>query len=264
MLRRACQFSKSFEGIDEPWLTRQGFSRKDAEDVALSGTSRHPIVGLLGSSQHSPISIGDYESILRMMTPSDLSSFHRLRQVAGGLSFPIDLREPWESGYQLARLVRERLGKTPAEYIDIETEVRALGVETRDIDLPDRNILGVCIGTPAYVPLIFLNRSCPDASGVSARRVTLAHEFCHLLFDRAGLRSLARFEGGAAADGDRFIEMRANAFAIELLTPMATLVEQNGAVLDDERRIEVSRVQEVSQVALQRHARNLRNRLSKR
>jgi len=147
------------------------------------------------------------------------------------------------------------------DYIDIEKEVGDLGVETQDIELPDTNILGVCIGTPAYAPLILLNLSCGDASGVSGRRVTLAHELCHLLFDRAGLRSLARFEGGAAADSDRFIEMRANAFAVELLVPMATLVDQSGAVLGDEQLPEISREQAVSLVALQQHAGNLRNRL---
>jgi Zn-dependent peptidase ImmA (M78 family) len=249
------------EGVDEGWLARQGFSRKDAEDVAFSGTSRHPIVGLLRSSRGSSICIDDYESILKMLKPSDLKSFHRLREVAKGLSSPIDIREPWESGYQLAKLVRERLGKSPSEFVDIENEVGELEVEIQDIALPDTNILGVCVGTPAYVPLILLNRFCGDASGVSGRRVTLAHELCHLLFDRAGLRSLARFEGGAAADSDRLIEMRANAFAIELLVPMATLVDQSGAVLGDDRLNEISRAQAVSFFAVHRHAGNLRNRL---
>ena len=251
------------QGISEGWLARRGFSRRDAEDVALSGTSRHPIVGLLRSGRGSSLSVDDYDAILKLLQPSDLKSFDRLREVAKGLRSPIDIREPWESGYQLAKLVRERLRKSPSEYIDIGREVGDLGVETHDIALPDTNILGVCIGTPAYVPLILLNLSCDDASGVSGRRLTLAHELCHLLFDRAGLRSLARFEGGAAADSDRLIEMRANAFAVELLVPMATLVDQFGVVFDDERLREISCEQEVSLAALQRHAGNLRNRLLK-
>jgi Zn-dependent peptidase ImmA (M78 family) len=156
------------------------------------------------------------------------------------------------------------LGKGPSEYIDIEKEVGNLGVETHNIELPDTHIFGVCMGTPAFVPLILLNLFSDDASGVSGRRVTLAHELCHLLFDRAGLRSLARFEGGAAADSDRLMEMRANAFAVELLVPMATLIDQCGAVFGDEQLLEISRVQGVSLVALQRHAGNLRNRLLKR
>ncbi len=252
------------QGVSQEWLTRHGFSRRDAEDVGLSGTSRHPIVGLLRTSRRSAISIDDFDSILGMLKPSDLTSFHRLREVAKGLRSPIDIREPWESGYQLARLVRERLGKRASEHIDVEKEILDLGVETHDIELSDTNIFGVCIGTPSYVPMILLNTKCDDSRGVSGRRVTLAHELCHLLFDRAGLRSLARFEGGAAADSDRLVEMRANAFAVELLVPMATLVDQSGAVFGEEQLAEISRVQAVSLIALQRHARNLGNRLLRR
>ena len=50
-------------------------------------------------------------------------------------------------------------------------------------------MLGLCVGTPGYFPLVVLNSSCEDVTGVSGRRVTLAHELCHLLFDRAGLRA---------------------------------------------------------------------------
>ncbi len=249
-------------GINVEWLAQHGFSREDAADVALSGVSRHPIVGLLRSSRGGSISASDYDSILGMLKPSDRRSFERLRELARGLSSPIDVREPWESGYHLARLVRERLGGDPSQYLDIESLVRALGVDIQEIDLPDAEIRGACIGGPAYAPLILLNRACPDASGLSGRRTTLAHELGHLLFDRAGLRSFARFEGGAAADNDRLIEMRANAFAIELLVPMATLVDATGAVLDDDRLLEASRAQEVSFAAIERHAGNLRRRLS--
>lgn len=251
-------------GVGVEWLAAHGFNRKDAEDVALTGASRHPIVGLLRTSRGGSISIDDYDSILNMLKPSDLNSFRRLRELAKGLNSPIDMREPWESGYRLAGLVLERLGGSPSKYIDIEKHVRDLGVEIHEVDLPDADILGVCVGTPGYKPSILVNVRCDEAKGVSGRRLTLAHELCHLLFDRAGLRSLARFEGGTAADGDRLIEMRANAFAIELLVPMAVLIDQTGEVLAEDRLREVSREQEVSLVAIQRHAGNLRNRLSKR
>ena len=96
---------------------------------------------------------------------------------------------------------------------------------------------------------------------MSGRRITLAHELCHLLFDRAGLRSLARFEGGGA-DSDRLIEMRANAFAVELLVPMAILVGTMAlwSMTLDLRKSPKSR--KVSLHALRWHANNLRNRLS--
>ena len=131
------------------------------------------------------------------------------------------------------------------------------------VEFGDETILGLCVGTPGYSSLVVLNSSCDDVTGVSGRRVTLAHEFCHLLFDRASLRSLARFEGGGA-DSDRLIEMRANAFAVELLVPMATLVGDNGVVVDDVRIAQIAEERKVSFHALQWHAKNLRNRLSGR
>ena len=49
-----------------------------------------------------------------------LTVFFRLRELAKGMSGVIDPREPWESGYHLAQLVRDRLGFTPSDHIDIE------------------------------------------------------------------------------------------------------------------------------------------------
>ncbi len=247
--------------IDDIWLSRHGFSPEDAQDLATSGTSCHPVVGLLRSSQGSSITAADFDCLLTMLKPGSAHNFAKLREVAKGLSRAIDVREPWESGYNLARLIRDRLRFDPYEYIDIEDVVQRMGVEVQDTTFGDSAILGVCVGTPGYFPLVVLNNSCEDVTGVSGRRVTLAHEVCHLLFDRAGLRSLARFEGGGA-DSDRLIEMRANAFAVELLVPMATLVGDNGDVVDDARLRDIAEAQKVSFHALEQHAKNLQNRLS--
>ena len=246
--------------ISDGWLARHGFSDEDAQELAISGTCRHPLVGLLRSSQGSSITPADYDTLLGLLKPGKSHSFARLREVAKGLSPAVDAREPWESGYQLARLVRERLGFSPSASIDIEDVIRHMDVETQDATFADTTILGCCIGTPGYVPLVVLNIACADARGVSGRRITLAHEFCHLLFDRAGVRSLARFEGGGA-DSDRLIEMRANAFAVELLVPMTALVAADGAVVDDAQLAVIAVERQVSSHALQWHAKNLRNRL---
>ena len=247
--------------VSEAWLARHGFSDEDAQQLATTGTSRHPVVGLLRSGQGSSLTPADYDTLLRLLRPGNARSFGVLREVAKGLSPAIDVREPWESGYQLARLIRERLGFALSDFIDIEDIVRRMGVEIHDAAFGDSSILGVCVGAPGYCPLVALNRSCEKVIGVSGRRITLAHEFCHLLFDRARLRSLARFEG-AGADGDRLIEMRSNAFAVELLVPMATLVAANGAVVDEARLAQIAEEQKVSTHALRWHAKNLENRLS--
>ena len=249
--------------ISDVWLAQHGFSDKDALELVTSGTSRHPLVGLLRSSQGSSLITADYDKLLNLLKPGNAQNFARLRELARGLSPAIDPREPWESGYHLARLIRTRLEFAPSAYINIEDVVREMGIAIQEVVFSDAAILGVCVGTPGYSPLVVLNSSCGDVTGVIGRRITLAHELCHLLFDRARIRSLARFEGGGA-DSDRLIEMRANAFAIELLVPMATLVGDNGLVVDDGCLGETAVQQEVSSHALQWHVRNLRNRLAGR
>ncbi|MBY0522628.1 MAG: ImmA/IrrE family metallo-endopeptidase [Gemmataceae bacterium] len=247
--------------VTNKWLLHSGFLAGDAQDFAATGTSRHPVVGLLRSSQGSSLKPGDCEAILKLLRPSIAVSYAKLRDLAKGLLAAINSHEPWESGYRLARSIRERLGLAPTVHIDMDRLVHETGVTIADVALDDPAILGACVGAPDYAPLVVLNLNCEDAKGISGRRVTLAHEFCHLLFDRAGFRSLARFEG-AGADSDRLIEMRANAFAIELLVPMSTLIDTGGGVVAEEQLPLVAEERKVSTHALRWHVRNLRNRLT--
>ncbi len=248
--------------VDGDWLNRHGFSDDDARQFAVAGTSRHPIVGLLRTSQDTSIAAQDYEKVLPLLELSKVQSFQRLLDVAKGISPAIDVREPWESGYRLAALVRQKLGKSGSDPFDVEAEIRELGVNVFDVELSDETVVGACVGSPTYSPTIVLNLVSPDANGPSGRRITLAHELCHLLFDRSRMLSFARFEGGGA-NSDRLIEMRANAFAVELLVPMSTLIN-DGVVLADEELTRVSIDRQVSLTALKRHAQNLRNRLAMR
>ena len=251
--------------LSKKWLRQIGFSDDDAGHFVIAGTSRHPIVGLLRTSQGkgSPIFTEDYEKVLRLLRPSTSQSYQRLREVARGISETIDSRTPWESGYRLASLVREKLNKTAVDPLDEEAEIRSMGIDIHTISLNDTKILGACIGSPAFAPLIVLNQSCPDASGPSGRRITLAHELCHLLFDRSRMQNLARFEG-AEADSDRLIEMRANAFAVELLVPRSTLIKEDGTVPTAEELNRIAFEHQVSLTALSRHAENLKARLAHR
>ncbi|HEV7221132.1 MAG TPA: ImmA/IrrE family metallo-endopeptidase [Pirellulales bacterium] len=246
--------------ISSEWLTQQGFSDRDAQQLALGGTGRHPIVGLLRSSYGTSINVQGYELVLGMLQPSDDKSFEGLRTLSKGINSHVDVREPWESGYRLARLIRQMLNLSAQDDVNVELVCRDAGIDIRDADFSDPIIRGVCVGAPAYKPLIIINRSSPDASGPSGRRITLAHELCHLLFDRSRLRNLARFDWDAA-ENDRLLEMRANAFAVELLVPMDLLVKPDGKVLDDSELGPIAASRSVSAAALRPHAQNLRNRL---
>lgn len=246
--------------ITPEWLNRWGFSDRDARQVALNGTCRHPIVGLLRSSYGTDINIDDYNLVLQMLQPSDDNSFKQLRSLASGISSHVDIREPWESGYRIARLIRESFGLRPKDIIDVEKHISQLGVAIRTELLSDPNIRGVCVGAPAYIPLIIVNSGSPDASGPSGRRITLSHELCHLLFDRSRLRNLARFDWDAA-ENDRLLEMRANAFAVELLVPMEVLIKPDGTVMETSELPQIAADYAVSFAALEAHAQNLRNKM---
>ena len=236
------------------WLQKYRFSDRDARELADTGVSTHPIVGLLRSGQGSSLSTGDYEAVFGLLKKSGPKSYANLLALAKGLDKRIDPVRPWESGYELAKSVRERLKILPFAKLDVETLARELGVDVQDAVFQDESVLGVCVGTPAHAPLVVLNTSCPDAKGPSGRRMTLAHELDHLLFDRGNYRHLARFEG-ARAVGDRLMEMRANAFAIELLVPMINL-----SGVTEERLGDFAKEWQASTHALVKHLENYRKR----
>ena len=236
------------------WLKNYGFTDSDAHELADTGVSTHPIIGLLRSGQGSSLSTPDYDVVFSLLKGSEPKSYAKILAIAKGLDKRINPWEPWESGYKLARALRERWGIAPSAKLDAEILARDLEVDVQETEFQDNSVLGVCVGTPAYTPLVVLNKSCPHASGPSGRRTTLSHELCHLLFDRGAYRPLARFEG-ARAVGDRLIEMRSNAFAIELLVPMVNL----RGVTDDELG-EFAQEWQVSTHALVKHLHNYRIR----
>jgi Zn-dependent peptidase ImmA (M78 family) len=251
--------SSTFPGVTDQWLLQHQFSEDDARDMALCGTARHPVVGLLRSAQGSKISLDDIGNILALLQVNPGNRFHRLRTLAKGMNANIDLREPWRSGYHLARLVRAELGHAETGYFDIEGVVQQMDIDVKNIALTDPRIQAACVGSTQFAPLIAINTYSDGMSGrhMSGRRTTLAHELCHLLFDRSRMQSFARFEGGAA-ESDRLIEMRANAFAVELLAPIRTFVKSDGTLMANTEAQSLSETLEVSKVAICRHLENHR------
>ena len=120
--------------------------------MALTGTARHPVVGLLRSAQGSTISLADFETILAMLQPNPGNRFQDLRALAKGMNANIDLRKPWRSGYHLARLVRAELGQKETGYFDIEAAVQKMSIDVRDVSLTDPTILAACVGSPQFAP----------------------------------------------------------------------------------------------------------------
>lgn len=252
---------RSQEAVSPDWLAAIGFSDDDSAQFAIAGTSRHPVVGLLRSSRATTLSLIDIQAIIQQLHPATAHSYELIRSLAQGLDSQLDPREPWESGYELARRIRGRLSLSAAEEINIDELLVRHAVECHALGLADATIRGACVGSPRYCPSIILNTNCPEASGMSGRRITLAHELCHLLFDRSRMRGLARVEGGNA-DSDRLVEMRANAFAVELLLPMENLVDEDGNFFEEAELRRLAEQRGISFHALSAHADNLRQRLA--
>lgn len=123
----------------------------------------------------------------------------------------------WEHGYELAESVLEAVGhELTSDRTDIEKFLRERDVDSKEIALSDRHVRAISFASPHHLPTLALNTSSRYFESASARRFTLAHELCHLLFDRAGGARLAVASGPWAP---KVVEQRANAFAAMLLMP---------------------------------------------
>lgn len=130
----------------------------------------------------------------------------------------VDTEPSWEQGYELAQEVLENMSHwtKEGELLDMDSILYTLGVNVGDLELSDRTIRGLAIAGPDFRPGIRVNVSHEANGYPSGRRFTLAHELCHLLFDREAGRRLAMASGPWAP---RDIERRANAFAAMFLMP---------------------------------------------
>ena len=131
---------------------------------------------------------------------------------------------PWDEGYGLAQDTLDELDPRPhSEKTEIETIIRSLGVETVCENLGVSGPRGVAIAGPGYSPTILINCEHLMNTEQSGIRFTLAHELCHILFDREKARPIVH---ASTPWAERAIEQRANAFAAMLLMPLHRLTLQ--------------------------------------
>ncbi len=139
---------------------------------------------------------------------------------------------PWEQGYDLAESLHQKLHVT-GDWIDVENLFQDLGIARLDRGLDDPTIRACSIVGPQHRPTVVVNGSSFYADNHAAVRFTLAHELCHILYDRAQGRRLAIASGPWAPRG---IEQRANAFAAMFLMPphlVATAVADSPDPISD-------------------------------
>lgn len=130
----------------------------------------------------------------------------------------LDMAVPaWEQGYDLAEAVHDQLDLDLSDgWVDVAGVVERLGVAVEARKLDDREVRACSLVGPQHRPTIVLNEASSFAVSPNPLRFTLAHEVCHLLFDRSRGRKLAIASGPWAPRG---IEQRANAFAAMFLMP---------------------------------------------
>ena len=125
---------------------------------------------------------------------------------------------PWYQGYELAESLHDNLDPeyVEGESVDIEDIIEKQGVTIVDRQLSDGAIRGVAVDGERHRPGILVNSRNSANAHPFGRRFTLAHEFCHLLFDRDVGAHLAIASGPWAPQD---VERRANAFAAMFLMP---------------------------------------------
>jgi Zn-dependent peptidase ImmA (M78 family) len=123
---------------------------------------------------------------------------------------------PWDNGYALALdMLEEADPDAEASSTHIEEMLRKLKVTVRDVALGPDGPRGVALAGAALHATILVNNESP-ANESRGRRFTLAHELCHILFDRERARPLTHSSTPWASPS---VEQRANAFAAMLLMP---------------------------------------------
>ena len=163
---------------------------------------------------------------------------------------------PWANGYSLAEDVLDEADPDPgAPRTDVDALLRALGIAVRDVGLGEAGPRGVALAGGGLRPTVLVNRD-HTSNRQHGRRFTLAHELCHILFDRDRARPLAH---GSTPWAPPAVEQRANAFAAMLLMPPGRARRPPADSLPDLRRgiHDLARRLKVSGAALKRHLANI-------
>lgn len=163
--------------------------------------------------------------------------------------------QPYTHGYELAYRAREALGIDHyTAFVDIEKILESLGITIRDEDLQTNSVRGVAIAGSGFSPAILVNRNSMFNENKRGRRFTLAHEFCHILYDRSSARRLSHISGPWASAR---VEKRANAFAAMFLATPHALTKSLSA---GDRKHQIKHLSEkfgIGTRALQEHMHNL-------
>jgi Zn-dependent peptidase ImmA (M78 family) len=194
-----------------------------AADAALS-VDEAPLVvvgschaALLFGSVTPTVSETDVQTLARVLI-EQYSSYgngdSKLEKLSKNI-MPDESSLAWEQGYDLAESLHDDLNLT-GDWIDVMPVVDLFGIQIMPRRLDDTTIRACSMVGPQHKPTIVINESWRYSRSATAARFTIAHELCHLLYDRTYGRKLAVASGPWAP---RNVEKRANAFAAMFLMP---------------------------------------------
>ena len=135
--------------------------------------------------------------------------------------FPGGWSRPFEEGYTLANDLRDELAIEPDQiFVDIFKVLDSLGITIVETRLETNLIRGVAIAGNGFSPAILVNTNSVYNFSTAGKRFTLAHELCHVLYDRTRAKRLSHVSGPWTAART---EKRANAFAAMFLASTSAL-----------------------------------------
>ncbi|MGM0578319.1 MAG: ImmA/IrrE family metallo-endopeptidase [Myxococcota bacterium] len=238
---------------------------------ALLGLSENPAPGLvtplpppvlLYRSASPRLSERDLTSLLQLAGQADECAgthLDRYREASRPIGGPQDITQ---DGVDRALAFREAFGVPEHAPMTGEYDIEAallpvLGIAVQDLHLDDVEVDGVAIVAPGRRPTIAVNRSGRFAKKPWGRRMTLAHELCHLLYDGDGSGRVGIVSSPWAPYP---LERRANAFAAMLLAPepaVAAVLSRDTESWTPQTLREAMRALGVGVSTLTRHLQNL-------
>ena len=139
----------------------------------------------------------------------------KLAEQATSLVASIQAKRAFEQGRAVARWFREQLNLADEDRFEPQEKLDDWKIPVVDVRLPTSALDAVSFWAPKHGPAIIVNKN-GHHSRMNPLRATLAHEIGHLLLDRTGALPVAEVMGGRMSS---HVEMRARAFAAELLVP---------------------------------------------
>jgi Zn-dependent peptidase ImmA (M78 family) len=147
------------------------------------------------------------------------SRFQQIRERFRDIHPPEEAPD-WQEGKQFAERVREKIALAGKPIESMYGLCEEMGIAVIETSLQIQ-LSAMALADEYYGPTIILNLNERNER-LLPRRFTLAHEVCHIIFDRYSMSELRRFDrvvGVFEEQAKDSQERRADAFAIHLLCP---------------------------------------------